>query len=233
MLIIWMLIETSAGIFASVYAIPVKPDIVFDLSLSLILLFVLPLVTSVFPFLRYNYSSPITSLRSVNAGGNSIVSRAVFLFIQYVITFSLIVVALFFVRQLYTMLNADLGYQAKNIISCQFLSFETQNRRYANDEEWQKERDLERHKVQVIKQKMDAYFEKGNIDVFLLEFAELLSGMFRQRIVQNVDFVLFIMGRMSNQRLQRNAQVRHVIFIRGEKNGDNRCLSHLFILIVV
>ena len=82
LLIIWMLIETSAGIFASVYAIPVKPDIVFDLSLSLILLFVLPLVTSVFPFLRYNYSSPITSLRSVNAGGNSIVSRAVFLFIQ-------------------------------------------------------------------------------------------------------------------------------------------------------
>ena len=81
--------------------------------------------------------------------------------------------------------------------------------------------------------KMVAYFEKGNIDVFLLEFAELLSGMFRQRIVQNVDFVLFIMGRMSNQRLQRNAQVRHVIFIRGEKNGDNRCLSHLFILIVV
>lgn len=80
LLIIWMLIETSAGIFASVYAIPVKPDIVFDLSLSLILLFVLPLVTSVFPFLRYNYSSPITSLRSVNAGGNSIVSRAVFLF---------------------------------------------------------------------------------------------------------------------------------------------------------
>ena len=156
LLIIWMLIETSAGIFASVYAIPVKPDIIFDLSLSLILLFVLPLVTSVFPFLRYNYSSPITSLRSVNAGGNSIVSRAIFLFIQYVITFSLIVVALFFVRQLYTMLNADLGYQAKNIISCQFLSFETQNRRYANDEEWQKERDLERHKVQVIKQKMDA-----------------------------------------------------------------------------
>ena len=33
---------------------------------------------------------------------------------------------------------------------------QTQNRRYANDEEWQKERDLERHKVQVIKQKMDA-----------------------------------------------------------------------------
>lgn len=156
LLIIWMLIETSAGIFASVYAIPVKPDITFDLSVSLILLFILPLVTSIFPFLRYNYSSPITSLRSVNVGGNSIVSRTVFLFLQYVVTFSLIVVSLFFVRQLYTMLNADLGYRVHNIITCQFLSYDTMNKRYASDEEWQKERDLELHKVQVIKQKMDA-----------------------------------------------------------------------------
>ncbi len=97
LLIIWMLIETSAGIFASVYAIPVKPDIIFDSVAVSHFIIRIALVTSVFPFLRYNYSSPITSLRSVNAGGNSIVSRAVFLFIQYVITFSLIVVALFFV----------------------------------------------------------------------------------------------------------------------------------------
>ena len=50
LLIIWMLIEVTAGLFASVYAIPVKSDILFDLSLSLALLFGLPLVTSVFPF---------------------------------------------------------------------------------------------------------------------------------------------------------------------------------------
>ena len=85
----------------------------------------------------------------------------------------------------------------------------------------------------IVTEEMKVVAEKENIDVFLLLFSELLVGMFRQRFVQNVDFVLFIMGRMSNQRLQRNAQVRHVIFIRGEKNGDNRCLSHLFILIVV
>ena len=135
LLIIWMLIEVTAGLFASVYAIPVKSDILFDLSLSLALLFGLPLVTSVFPFLRYNYSSPITSLRSVSVGGHSIISRVIFLFVQYVITFSLIVIALFFVRQLYTMLHADLGYQTKNIISAQFLSHETMNKAYASDEE--------------------------------------------------------------------------------------------------
>lgn len=121
LLIIWMLIEVTAGLFASVYAIPVKSDILFDLSLSLALLFGLPLVTSVFPFLRYNYSSPITSLRSVSVGGHSIISRVIFLFVQYVITFSLIVIALFFVRQLYTMLHADLGYQTK--ISYRLSSF--------------------------------------------------------------------------------------------------------------
>ena len=156
MLIIWMLIEVTAGLFATVYSIPVKSDLKFDLLLSLIILFGLSLITSIYPFLRYNYSSPITSLRSVSVGGHSIVSRAFFLFVQYIITFCLIVVSLYFVRQLYTMLHADLGYRAKDIISCQFLSHETQNRRYASDEEWQKEHDLEQHKEQVIKQKMNA-----------------------------------------------------------------------------
>lgn len=156
MLLIWTLIEVTAVVFASVYSIPVKPDLKFDISLSFILLFGLPFITSVYPFLRYNYSSPITSLRSVSVGGYSIVSRAVFLFVQYIITFCLIVVSLFFVRQLYTMLHADLGYQVKNIISCQFLSHDTQNRRYFSDEEWQKECDSKRYKEQVIRQKMDA-----------------------------------------------------------------------------
>lgn len=156
LLMIWMLIEITAGLFATVYAIPVKPDVVFDLSLSLLLLFGLPMITSIYPFLRYNYSSPITSLRSVNVGGQSIVSRALFLFVQYVITFSLIVVSLFFVRQLYTMLHADLGYKVKDIITCQLLPDRTINKNYSSDEEWQKEHDNELHKVQVIKQKMDA-----------------------------------------------------------------------------
>lgn len=156
LLIIWVIIEITAGIFSSVYSIPVKADLSFDLSLSLILLFGLPLITSIYPFLRYNYSSPITSLRSVSVGGHSIVSRAVFLFIQYVITFSLIVVALFFVRQLHTMLHADVGYRVENIISCELLPDNKVNTSYSSDEEWQKARDLERHKEQVIKQKMNA-----------------------------------------------------------------------------
>ena len=89
------------------------------------------------------------------------------------ITFSLIVIALFFVRQLYTMLHADLGYQTKNIISAQFLSHETMNKAYASDEEWQKAHDLEQHKEQIIKQKMDGcpscklHKKKGCLSFFM------------------------------------------------------------------
>ncbi len=154
LLIIWMLIEVTTGMFASIYDIPVKSDFGFDLILSIILLFGLPFITSIYPFLRYNYSSPITSLHSVNVGGNSIISRTLFLFIQYIITFCLIVVSLFFVRQLYTMLHTDLGYQSKDIILCQFLN-ETHSMGFSNKEEWQKAYDIKIHKEQIIKQKMD------------------------------------------------------------------------------
>lgn len=174
LLLIWMLIEVMAGAFVAVYDIAVKSNITFDISLSLILLFGLPLITTVYPFMRYNYSSPITSLRSINVGGNSIVSRALFLFIQYVITFCLIVVSLFFVRQLYTMLHADLGYHSKDIISCQFLSQSDDifNKVYTSTEERQKVRDEWLNKVQIIKQKMDACplfvsWEYGNAPINL------------------------------------------------------------------
>lgn len=156
LLLVWMLIETTAGLFATVYSIPVKADVRFDFLLSLTLLFGLPLITSAYPFLRNNYSLPITSLRSVNVGGYSIVSRVAFLFMQYVITFCLIVVSLYFVRQLYTMLHADLGYRVKDVVSCPFMSRETRHRSFASDEDFQEYINREKEMKQLIRQKMDA-----------------------------------------------------------------------------
>lgn len=197
LLIIWMLIETTAGLFSSVYAIPVKADLSFDLALSLILLVGLPLITSIYPFLRYNYSSPITSLRSVSVGGHSIVSRAVFLFIQYVITFSLIVVALFFVRQLHTMLHADVGYRVKNIMSCQLFPDDKVHTSYSSEEEWQKIHDLKRHKEQVIQQKMDACpffvsWEYGEAPIHLEPYCTVESNGEKHKIAviyANNDYI--------------------------------------------
>lgn len=77
--IAWILIEISGGAIESTLGISQVNNLTFDLLLSIGILLLLPAITSVYPFIKYNYTPPITSLRSVNTSGNSVVSRAVFI----------------------------------------------------------------------------------------------------------------------------------------------------------
>lgn len=119
----WVFIELTAGIVERYFGISQQAGIRFDTLFSLGLLLLLPLVTALFPFLKYSYARPVTSLRSVNAGGYSVVSRNIFLIVQYVISISLIILSLFFIRQLRYMLNADPGYRTHDIIKTQFIQY--------------------------------------------------------------------------------------------------------------
>lgn len=119
--IAWIFIELSIDAVNGKLGIPDMPNMRFSQLLSLSILFVLPLVTSVYTFIRYNYSAPITSLRSINQSGGSTTSRSAFLGLQYTITIILVVVSIFFIRQLDFMLNADLGYRTDHIIKTQLL----------------------------------------------------------------------------------------------------------------
>lgn len=119
--IAWILIEISGVAIESTLGISQVNSLTFDFLLSMGILFLLPAITSVYPFIKYNYTPPITSLRSVNHNGNSVVSRSVFIAFQYIITCCLIIVSLFFMKQLHFMLNADLGYKTKDIIKAQFI----------------------------------------------------------------------------------------------------------------
>ncbi len=114
----WFFIEMGEVVLTEKLAFSVRPNLPFDIALSSCILIVLPLVASFYPFLRYTRSAPVISLRSVNTGGVSVVSRRVFLFLQYVITFGLLIVALFFVKQLHFMLNSEPGYKAESVIVC-------------------------------------------------------------------------------------------------------------------
>ena len=58
----------------------------FDWQLSLGVLVLLPLLTTVYPFIKYNYLPPIVSIRSIGSSRHSVATRTVFLFIQYSIT---------------------------------------------------------------------------------------------------------------------------------------------------
>ena len=131
------------------------PFIGFDFMLSLAMLVALPLLTTIIPFLRYNYMPPITTLRSVGKTGGKGDSRKIMLGLQYVITIGMIIVSLFFVKQLNFMLNADLGFKTDNIIQVQFQRFMTAYEVLSN-EEWQANFREEERIADEITQKMDA-----------------------------------------------------------------------------
>jgi len=93
----------------------------FDLLLSFGILLVLPAITVLYPFFRYCYFTPVNSFSSFDKirGADSL--RGIFLSIQYTITIAMIIVSLFFVRQLQFMVNSEPGYQTKDIIKVSFI----------------------------------------------------------------------------------------------------------------
>lgn len=132
----WFFMEISEALLAEKLAFIVLPNPGFDAWLSVGTLILLPCVASIYPFLRYTYSAPVTSLRSVNAAGVSVVSRKVFLFLQYVISFGLLIVALFFMKQLNYMLNMEPGYKTEDVIVCTMIV--DNHAYYTNQDDWQK-----------------------------------------------------------------------------------------------
>lgn len=118
LLVVWLIVEVTRQVVATKYGIPVQSDSGFDWLLSGSVLFVLPFLTALYPFWKYTHAVSVSSLRSVFVGGKSLVSRFVFLFFQYIITFCLVVAAIYLSRQLYFLLHTDVGYQAENVIQC-------------------------------------------------------------------------------------------------------------------
>ena len=118
LLVVWLIVEVTRQVVATKYGIPVQSDSGFDWLLSGSVLFVLPFLTALYPFWKYTHAVPVSSLHSVFVGGKSLVSRFVFLFFQYIITFCLVVAAIYLSRQLYFLLHTDVGYQAENVIQC-------------------------------------------------------------------------------------------------------------------
>lgn len=114
----WTVIEVTRFFFFNELYIPITTDSGFDRAVSVIVLFGLPLLTTVYPFLKYAYSKPINSIRELSSSRFSMRSRMALLCFQYVVTIFMITVSLFFVQQLEYMLGADLGFRSHDVITC-------------------------------------------------------------------------------------------------------------------
>ena len=150
---IWLFIEATRGAVDLWFHIPVVADIRFDLTVSALLLFGMPLITTLFPFFRYNYAAPATSLRSISIGGHSTVSRMAFLLVQYIITISLMVTAIYFSCQLHAMLNCELGYKSKDVIRCTLMHRPVSYK--LSEEESQIRKEKKKQNIASIQRKMD------------------------------------------------------------------------------
>jgi len=93
----------------------------FDLTLSVSLLLFLPLVTTLVPFIHYHRSSTMMSLRKLNTSGKRQTTRRTLLCVQYVLTMFMIIVSVFFVKQLYFMLHTHPGFRTHDIIEVPFF----------------------------------------------------------------------------------------------------------------
>ena len=111
----------------------------FDGWLAIGVLLLLPLITSIYPFLKYSFSSPIRSIQSIGWGSRSVRSRMVFLGIQYALTFLITVCALYYNGQLNLLLNTDPGFRTKNIILAKLI-YSSQDYSDFSEEKYQQDR---------------------------------------------------------------------------------------------
>jgi len=127
----------------------------FDIFLSVIILLTLPIFTTLYPFLRYHFSTPVNSMQNFDKIRSTGSLRQVFLSFQYIITIGMIVVSLFFIKQLQFMLKTDPGYRTKDIVKVQFLKNQSRTIQMSREES-QMIRERENRIADEIVQKMNA-----------------------------------------------------------------------------
>ena len=98
----------------------------FDAWLMPGFLVLFPLLTSLYPYLRYNYRPPLLSLRTIGTSRQSVTVRMGFLFGQYLVTLLLLVLSVYFVRQLHQWLDTPPGFRTEDIVHVN-LKFQSKN----------------------------------------------------------------------------------------------------------
>ena len=116
LLVSWLIIEIMSAPTEYLFDIHFSYT-AFDGWLSASILLLLPVITSIYPYIKYNYTSPILSIRSIGVQSHSKHFRMFFLGPQYIITFLLVVLSLYFNRQLGMLLNTEPGFRTKNIMN--------------------------------------------------------------------------------------------------------------------
>jgi hypothetical protein len=148
LLVAWLFIEITQIPVNRLFQEPIGYTW-FDLRLSLGFILLMPIATAIYPYIRYNYRTTITSMRSIGTNRQSVRVRMAFLFVQYILTIGIIVVSLYFGKHLNFLQTTPPGFQTENIMLAELLH-ESKNYGSATREEMEamfSRRTLVKHKL--------------------------------------------------------------------------------------
>ncbi|MDL2208991.1 ABC transporter permease, partial [Parabacteroides sp. OttesenSCG-928-O15] len=117
----WALIEITSGLQTSLLQIEIVNNPRFNRLFSLLVLFLIPCINSIYPFFKYSLRTPAAALKGAKKEKRKIYSQTIFLTAQYGITIFIIVLALFFMKQLHYMLYKDPGYRTQDVLKATFI----------------------------------------------------------------------------------------------------------------
>ena len=120
LLIAWFIIEIISMPIARLLNAPF-PYTSFDVWLSLTIIMALPLLTSLYPFIKYSCTPPTVSIRNISTSFRSVRIRMIFLSVQYILTFLLITLSLYFNKQLSVLLHTNPGFRTENILIAKLI----------------------------------------------------------------------------------------------------------------
>lgn len=112
----WALINVVSPAMSRFYNLSQQAAPLFDIALSLGIILLFPLVISLYAVVGMYSTRHEKDIRNLSLGGSHQWGRQVSLWLQYVITFFLIVVSAYSICQLRYMLDTDLGYKTENIV---------------------------------------------------------------------------------------------------------------------
>ncbi len=151
----------------------------FDFWLSAGIWVILPILTSIYPFVKYNYASPVSSIRDATQSKRTVHTRILFLFIQYIFTFLLISLSLYFNKQLSLLLHTQPGFRIENVLIAK-LGYESESA--MPREKWQEAREAmwqRRHEL------WEALAQCPFIEHFEMEKRHILSEGFKVTYYNN------------------------------------------------
>ena len=120
LMVAWLIIEITQVPVSQLMGVEMEYT-PFDLYLSLGFLLLLPVFTSVYPYLRHQYMAPITSMRAIANSRQSVATRMMLLSVQYVVTFVLMVFSLYLNKHFRFLINTPPGFEYEQVIEAELI----------------------------------------------------------------------------------------------------------------